>query len=113
MHDWTTRTLETVALSEDLKKILPSTDSRLRADRLALEKGDTRKAAADKHALEEKQRAEARKRVGAWVPRYFKVLFFVSIHLNLPQQRDPNDNFDFISLGNYWKEREQRLANKA
>ncbi|KAK4480959.1 hypothetical protein RD792_011821 [Penstemon davidsonii] len=43
------------------KKLLPS-DSRLRSDRLALEKGDLSRAGSEKSRLEEKQRAEKKTR---------------------------------------------------
>mmetsp|Transcript_11257 Transcript_11257/g.33809 ORF Transcript_11257/g.33809 Transcript_11257/m.33809 type:complete len:452 (-) Transcript_11257:444-1799(-) len=50
-------------------------DSRRRADRLALQKGETSEAATAKHTLEEIQRAEKREREARgekWTPRYFK-----------------------------------------
>ncbi|EPS62630.1 hypothetical protein M569_12159, partial [Genlisea aurea] len=54
-------------------KLLPS-DSRLRPDRWALEKGDLSKAGASKSSLEERQRAEKRRREAkgdAFTPRWF------------------------------------------
>ncbi|KAL1558689.1 Oxysterol-binding protein-related protein 3C [Salvia divinorum] len=55
------------------KKLLAS-DSRLRPDRLALEKGDLSKAGAAKSSLEERQRAEKRNREAKgddFVPKWF------------------------------------------
>lgn len=55
---------------------LLSSDSRLRPDRAALEKGDSSSAQTHKHALEERQRAEKKKRTddGAeWSPKWFKL----------------------------------------
>eukprot|EP00268_Persea_americana_P009623 TRINITY_DN1384_c0_g1_i2.p1 TRINITY_DN1384_c0_g1~~TRINITY_DN1384_c0_g1_i2.p1 ORF type:complete len:458 (-),score=85.84 TRINITY_DN1384_c0_g1_i2:632-2005(-) len=55
------------------KKLLAS-DSRLRPDRLALEKGDLSKAGAEKSSLEERQRAEKRNREAnghQFTPRWF------------------------------------------
>ncbi|KAG6415486.1 hypothetical protein SASPL_122897 [Salvia splendens] len=55
------------------KKLLAS-DSRLRPDRLALEKGDLSKAGAAKSSLEERQRAEKRNRDAKgddFVPKWF------------------------------------------
>ncbi|KAJ9172358.1 hypothetical protein P3X46_015606 [Hevea brasiliensis] len=55
------------------KKLLAS-DSRLRSDRLALEKGDLLKAGAEKSRLEERQRAEKREREAKahkFTPRWF------------------------------------------
>jgi len=62
MNDWTSHTLYLCEMSDTLKAILPPTDSRLRPDRLALEKGDVKKAAAEKHALEERQREDRKKK---------------------------------------------------
>ncbi|XP_043815529.1 oxysterol-binding protein-related protein 3C isoform X2 [Manihot esculenta] len=55
------------------RKLLAS-DSRLRPDRLALEKGDLSKAGAEKSSLEERQRAERRERevkAHKFTPRWF------------------------------------------
>jgi len=55
------------------KKLLAS-DSRLRPDRYALEKGDMSKAGAEKSSLEERQRAEKRNRESKgnqFTPRWF------------------------------------------
>ncbi|XP_031254968.1 oxysterol-binding protein-related protein 3C-like [Pistacia vera] len=55
------------------KKLLAS-DSRLRPDRYALEKGDMSKAGAEKSSLEERQRAEKRTREAKghqFTPRWF------------------------------------------
>lgn len=63
-------------MDPELKKKLPKTDSRLRPDRIALGEGDTKKAAAEKYNLEEKQRAERKTRDHQgtdYIPRYFKL----------------------------------------
>jgi len=62
LTNWTDHTLVVSALPDSMKAILPPTDSRLRPDRYALEKGDTKTAAAEKHILEEKQREERKKK---------------------------------------------------
>ncbi|XP_058099283.1 oxysterol-binding protein-related protein 3C-like [Magnolia sinica] len=57
------------------KKLLAS-DSRLRPDRYALEKGDLTKAGAEKSSLEERQRAERRDREAQghqFTPRWFDI----------------------------------------
>jgi len=57
------------------KKLLPS-DSRLRPDRYALEKGDMSKSGAEKSRLEEQQRAEKRAREAKgeqFTPRWFNL----------------------------------------
>jgi len=82
--------------------ILPKTDSRLRLDRSALEKGDAKTAAAEKYTLEEKQREERRKRekTGAeWTPRWFR----------LAKDVDGQDYYQYV--GGYWEEREKRIAS--
>jgi len=61
MVDWTTQTLQLVEFNDFLTSILPPTDSRTRPDRYALEKMDIKKAAAEKHTLEEKQREDKKK----------------------------------------------------
>ena len=55
---------------------LPRTDARLRPDIVALENGDLELASAEKHRLEEKQRAARRLRESngdAWVPMWFEL----------------------------------------
>jgi len=96
--DWTEHTLEIVALSDSLKTILPPTDSRLRSDRIALEKGDVKTAASEKFALEERQREERKKREKTgveWTPKWFK----------LSKDSDGQDYYEY--LGGYFKN-EQR-----
>jgi len=98
--DWTEHTLKIVALTEEMKSYLPPTDSRLRADRYALEKGDAKAAAAAKHEIEEKQREERRKRekLGQeWTPKWFK----------LSKDSDGQDFYEF--LDGYWEERQKRI----
>lgn len=51
---------------------LPPTDARFRQDVHHLEKGELEAASAEKHRLEEKQRAEARDRLDEYRPLWFK-----------------------------------------
>eukprot|EP01120_Amphizonella_sp_Union-15-10_P014653 TRINITY_DN719_c0_g10_i1.p1 TRINITY_DN719_c0_g10~~TRINITY_DN719_c0_g10_i1.p1 ORF type:complete len:463 (-),score=113.24 TRINITY_DN719_c0_g10_i1:178-1503(-) len=93
--------LKLIELTDELRAILPPTDSRLRADRLALEAGDPKKAAAEKYKLEEEQRARRRQRETQKIiysPKYFKKV--------------SDDKDEWIFLGNYWKEREERMKSK-
>ena len=64
-----------IALNEwDASMKLPPTDSRLRPDIQFLEEGNLDRASAEKHRLEEKQRAakKFRESIGeAWVPLWF------------------------------------------
>jgi len=92
--------LEVIALPENMRPILPPTDSRLRADRLALEKGDAKTAATEKFALEEKQREDRKKREKAgteWSPKWFKI------------SKDVDGQEYYEYLGGYWEERAKRI----
>jgi len=103
MTDWTEHTLQIVAMDDAMQAILPPTDSRVRSDRLALEKMDAKKASADKHSLEEKQREDKRIRDKAnkkWVPRYFKVV----------SDADNQEVWEYT--GGYWEARDQRINEK-
>lgn len=52
--------------------VLPLTDGRYREDIRYLEKGETEAASAEKHRLEEQQRADAKKRDNEFEPLWFK-----------------------------------------
>ncbi|GBG60555.1 hypothetical protein CBR_g8578 [Chara braunii] len=68
------------------KHMLPS-DSRVRPDRLALEKGDSSTAAAEKHRLEERQRwekAQREQRGEPWAPRWFRPTGEIACDGDLP-----------------------------
>eukprot|EP01116_Phalansterium_solitarium_P025759 TRINITY_DN99_c0_g4_i1.p1 TRINITY_DN99_c0_g4~~TRINITY_DN99_c0_g4_i1.p1 ORF type:complete len:502 (+),score=160.20 TRINITY_DN99_c0_g4_i1:171-1676(+) len=98
LTDWTEMSFKIVAVNDAMKAILPPTDSRLRADRAALEVGDTKTAASAKFFLEEKQRDEKRKRgTKEWTPRYFK------------KSTDSDGEECWMFTGTYWKEREERI----
>ncbi|EGG18114.1 oxysterol binding family protein [Cavenderia fasciculata] len=87
-------------LTPEYEKILPSTDSRLRTDRRALEAGDLDTASKQKHALEEKQREDKRNRVASgqeWETKYFKKV------------DDAKFNYRWQFNGKYWEEREERV----
>jgi len=98
INDWTAYTLQLVELNDFLRAILPPTDSRIRPDRLALENLDVPPASAEKHALEEKQREDKRKRGNKpWVPKYFKSA----------TDEDGDEVWEYI--GGYFEEREKRV----
>jgi hypothetical protein len=103
IHDWTAHSMQLVQLTEEMTPLLPSTDSRVRPDRLALEKNDSKVAAQEKHRLEEKQRADKRQRERLnqqWSPRYFKLSYDV-------------DNQEFWEyMGGYWEARAERVKNQ-
>jgi hypothetical protein len=100
MKEWTPHTLELVELNDFLRAILPPTDSRLRKDRYALEKGDAKTAAIEKHIIEEKQRAERKlreKNGEQWFPKYF-------------QKGIDSDGQEYYKyIGNYWEERDRKV----
>jgi len=95
-------------LDDSYKKLLPPTDSRLRPDRQALERGDPDAASAYKRQIETKQREERAKRKQAkkeWSPTWFKPV---------SDPRKPDDII-WVYKGNYWELREDlrtKLANK-
>jgi hypothetical protein len=109
-HDWTDITVGLVQLDDTVRKQIPLTDARLREDRHWLQLGEIKKASAAKHALEEAQRARKRNRdlagVKEWTPRFFHV------PTNPDGSRAKNALGDdlWISKGNYWTEREARIA---
>ena len=77
--NWTLR----MNAAKDAPKGLLKSDARLRPDRMALEKGDDTTAQKMKHVLEEKQRAERRKREEngtEWKPRWFKLAAEADLH---------------------------------
>jgi len=90
---------EVLHLDAEYEAILPETDSRLRADRRALEAGDMDTASKKKHEMEEAQRARKKAREAAgehWEPRYF--------------QKSDEGSWKFSDK--YWTEREERVAAK-
>lgn len=90
---------EVINLPPEYEAILPQTDSRLRADRRALESGDIDKAAKMKHELEEAQRAAKRAREAKgeqWANRYFE------------KEEDPEFGYQWKFNGKYWDERKER-----
>jgi len=79
--------------------ILPKSDSRLRGDRLWVERDNLEVAGKEKIRLEEQQRAQrkAREAAGeAYSPKYFKQ---VEDHLGA----------HFVYSGHYWEDREEKL----
>jgi hypothetical protein len=94
------------AFAEELNRIgdvrqLPATDSRLRADRMWLAKGEMEKAGAAKKTIENKQREAKKLRVAAnknWIPRFF-----------VPAAATDDDPNEWHFNGRYWAIRERRL----
>lgn len=81
---------------EGLENVIPPTDSRLRTDRLSLERGDLEVAGREKSRLEEEQRTLRKKRQQSnqtWVQRFFKY--------DEQQGR-------WVSLNNYWQTRSNK-----
>lgn len=100
-HNDFTTSLNT--MSAEYQTMLPPNDSRLRGDRLALEKGDTDLAGKEKQRLEEKQRAERKERETKKIeyqPKYFKC-------------EEANGKKKWLRAADYWAEREERIKTKA
>ncbi|PRP89224.1 hypothetical protein PROFUN_02098 [Planoprotostelium fungivorum] len=86
---------------EGIEATLPTTDSRLRKDRIALEELDIKKAGAEKRILEERERRirKQREQKGVvWKPKYFV--------------QDQDNAWAPINAAQYWAERQQRIAEK-
>jgi hypothetical protein len=84
--------------------VLPKSDSRLRPDRIALEKLDYETAAKDKHKLEEAQRARRRK--AEETKKFFVPVYFDETSL------DDGTQF-FTPKNTYWKKRQERIEKAA
>mmetsp|Transcript_22343 Transcript_22343/g.38343 ORF Transcript_22343/g.38343 Transcript_22343/m.38343 type:complete len:445 (-) Transcript_22343:344-1678(-) len=90
---FTNFTVELNAADIKYEQQLPLSDSRLRPDRRALEKGDTVVASSEKNRLEEKQRSERKARDGkaeTWTPRWFR------------EGDLSKGELSWIFLGEYW-----------
>lgn len=84
-------------LDDELLKILPPTDSRLRHDLRHLENGNLTGANEEKHLIEEIQRAQRKEweETGEiWKPRYFKEVVY-----------DGGDK-EYLYINDYWEDRE-------
>ena len=78
---------------------LPPTDSRLRGDRLALEKGDLETAGKEKHRIEEEQRKirkERESRKEEYLPTYFR-------------KSGSSEEGGWKYVGDYWGDRQKRI----
>jgi len=94
--------LEMNIITEEIKNVIPPTDSRFRSDRLLLEKGNNDAAAKEKLRLEQEQRIQKKRREQegiTWTPRYFKL------------EDDPYYEKKWKYLNNYWELREQGFPN--
>jgi hypothetical protein len=84
-------------LTEDMKKVLPPTDSRFRPDQRLMEYQDIDKAGDEKHRLEEAQRARAKKyKAEGFIP---KPLYFDETYDDL------SGELIYKYKGNYWDKR--------
>jgi len=100
---FTNFTLQLNYLPDSLKEKLPPTDSRLRPDQQALERGEMDFATEEKNRLEEKQRSLRKQREenpgSDFVPHYFvKTL-------------DPDSKEEFFKYGgkrDYWTDRRNK-----
>lgn len=91
-------------LTEELKKILPPSDSRFRPDQRALENQDIDLAAKEKHRLEEKQRARRKENEKNKIkhrPLYFEETY-----------DDVSGELIYKYNGNYFNDRKARKFDK-
>ena len=98
--NWNKFNEELCAMDKEYQAILPPTDSRLRGDRLALEKGNVDLAGKEKHRLEEEQRAKRKERETkgeSYKPKYFE------------SQSDEEHGHLWKYIGDYWAERDNRI----
>jgi len=101
--NWSPFVYELNKMDEQYQSILPPSDSRLRGDRWALEKGTLDVAGAEKLRLEEKQRAERKEREKTgeiYEPKQYKKV------------EDPQWGHRWEYSGSYWEQREQRIEEK-
>jgi hypothetical protein len=99
-YKFTTATMKSIEIVPELIGIIAPSDSRYRPDRIALEKGDTKTATAEKNKLEEEQRAKRKYRDHHGIeysPRYFEIK-----EINGLEYWSYNYKYD--------EEREERLA---
>jgi len=100
-YKFTDYTMKLNELTPKYKAILPSTDSRLRPDRLALERCDMSEAAILKSRLEDKQRVDKECRSvkeETWTPTWFKEI--------------PDENGEgniWVYCGDYWDQRQKKM----
>jgi len=93
----TEHTCKIIHLTDEMREILPPTDSRLRPDRIALENGENKKAANEKYKLEEAQRALRKQREAKGIE--YKPTYFTKTE----------ESGEWVFNGTYWKEREERI----
>lgn len=101
MSNFTFFTLQLNHLPESLKQKIAHTDSRFRPDQRALEEGDLKVAADEKHRLEEKQRKMRKEREEkglTYEPKYFV------------EAADPDTGEKIYKYGkrDYWEDRKKQ-----
>jgi hypothetical protein len=84
-------------------QILPPTDSRLRPDKIQLQLGDIDNATRVKKVMEERQRADRKRREEyeeEWVPSFFH---------KIPDEDE--GGFTWVYCGDYWEQRDKKINN--
>lgn len=92
-------------LSEELKPILPPTDSRFRTDQRALEEGNLELAASEKTRLEQKQREVRKEREKNGIK--YEALYFKEI------VDDITGESVYMNSNDYWKDRKDKNFKKS
>ena len=100
MYHFTSFGINLNYMPEDLRKVLPATDSRQRPDQRALENGDLELATLEKQRLEEFQREQRRKRQEAGIE--YQAKYFQQI-----QDNETGEVYYKFSR-DYWKDREEQ-----
>ncbi|KAN0038853.1 hypothetical protein ACTA71_001045 [Dictyostelium dimigraforme] len=87
-------------MSKEYQAVLPSTDSRVRMDRIYLEKEENKLANKEKNKIEEREREKRKSRESkkeVWKPNYFS------------KREDSKYGYRWDFNGKYWDERDKRV----
>jgi hypothetical protein len=99
-YNYTRFTEKLLRVDDELKAILPPTDSRFRCDRVLLEKNDTSRATRIKRVMEDKQREDKKRRIAEgeeWTPMYFHPI------------PDEQGGDVWVYSGDYWDQRNLKV----
>ena len=97
-------TLQLNYLTEELKKVLPPTDTRFRPDLRAYENGDSKFASKEKKRLKEKQKKTRKFLKEKKLVR--KPIYFAS------STNSETNETNYIFTGKYWEDRQKGNWNK-